>query len=85
MMKKIFKRMFDISISLVSLILLCPVFAVIAIVIKISDKGPAIFKHERAGKDGKPFIFYKFRTMKKNVDPYDRSPGSGEDPRLIKF
>ncbi len=84
MMKKIFKRMFDISISLVSLILLCPVFVVIAIVIKISDKGPAIFKHERAGKDGKPFIFYKFRTMKKNVDPYDRSPGSGEDPRLIK-
>lgn len=84
MMKKIFKRIFDISISLVSLILLCPVFVVIAIVIKISDKGPAIFKHERAGKDGKPFIFYKFRTMKKNVDPYDRSPGSGEDPRLIK-
>ena len=84
MMKKIFKRMFDVFISLVSLVLLCPVFVVIAIVIKISDKGPAIFKHERAGKDGKPFIFYKFRTMKKNVDPYDRSPGSGEDPRLIK-
>jgi lipopolysaccharide/colanic/teichoic acid biosynthesis glycosyltransferase len=57
---------------------------VIALIIKISDKGPVIFKHERAGKDTKPFIFYKFRTMKLNVDPYDQSPGSGDDPRVIK-
>ncbi len=84
MMKKLSKRMFDILISLVSIIILSPFFVIIAIVIKISDKGSVIFKQERAGKDGKPFIFYKFRTMKENVDPYDKSPGSGEDPRLIK-
>jgi len=83
-MKKVVKRIFDIIISLILLIIFWPVFVIIAIAIKISDKGPAIFKHERAGKDGKPFVFYKFRTMKKNVDPYDRSPESGEDPRLIK-
>jgi undecaprenyl phosphate N,N'-diacetylbacillosamine 1-phosphate transferase len=83
-MKKIVKRIFDIFVSLVSLIILSPVFAVIALIIKISDKGPVIFKHERAGKDTKPFIFYKFRTMKLNVDPYDQSPGSGDDPRVIK-
>ena len=83
-MKKKVKRIFDIFVSLVSLIILSPVFAVIGLIIKISDKGPVIFKHERAGKDAKPFIFYKFRTMKVNVDPYDQSPGSGDDPRLIK-
>jgi lipopolysaccharide/colanic/teichoic acid biosynthesis glycosyltransferase len=76
--------MFDILISLVSIVILSPFFVIIAIVIKISDKGSVIFKQERAGKDGKPFIFYKFRTMKENVDPYDKSPGSDEDPRLIK-
>ncbi|UCH95722.1 MAG: sugar transferase [Candidatus Aminicenantes bacterium] len=83
-MKKIVKRIFDIFVSLVSLIILSPVFAVIALIIKINDKGPVIFKHERAGKDAKPFAFYKFRTMKLNVDPYDQSPSSGDDPRLIK-
>ena len=43
-----------------------------------------IFKQERAGKDGKPFVFYKFRTMKLDVDPFGASPKSGEDPRLTK-
>lgn len=83
-MKKIVKRIFDIVVSLVSLIILSPVFAVIALIIKINDKGPVVFKHERSGKDAKPFVFYKFRTMKLNVDPYDESPSSGNDPRLIK-
>lgn len=83
-MKKLFKRIFDLLISLTALIFLLPVFAVIAIVIKTSDKGPAIFKQERAGKDGKPFTFYKFRTMKVHVDPFGQSPKSGDDPRLIK-
>ncbi len=83
-MKKIVKRIFDILVSLVSLIILSPVFAVIALIIKIGDKGPVLFKHERAGQNAAPFVFYKFRTMKANVDPYDQSPSSGDDPRLIK-
>jgi undecaprenyl phosphate N,N'-diacetylbacillosamine 1-phosphate transferase len=83
-MKKIAKRTFDILVSLVSLIILSPVFAVIALIIKIGDKGPVLFKHERAGQNAAPFVFYKFRTMKANVDPYDQSPSSGDDPRLIK-
>jgi undecaprenyl phosphate N,N'-diacetylbacillosamine 1-phosphate transferase len=83
-MKKIVKRIFDIVVSLVSLIILSPVFAVVALIIRINDKGPVIFKHERSGKNAKPFVFYKFRTMKLNVDPYDESPSSGDDPRLIK-
>ena len=63
---------------------LLPVFAAIAIGIKISSKGPAIFTQQRAGKNGRPFVFYKFRTMKTDVDPFGASPKSGQDPRLTK-
>ena len=85
MTKKLLKRIFDLSLSLLTIVLLLPVFAVIAIAIKISDKGPAVFKQERAGKDGKPFVFYKFRTMKLDVEPFGPSPKSKEDPRLTKI
>ncbi len=84
-MKKLLKRVFDILISLPSVILLLPVFVIVAIAIKISDKGPAIFKQERAGQDGRPFTFYKFRTMKLGVEPFGQSPKTGEDPRLTKI
>jgi len=83
-MRDFFKRIVDIVISLPVLIILLPVFAVIIIAIKISSKGPAIFKQERAGKDGEPFVFYKFRTMKVDADPFGPSPKSSEDPRLTK-
>ena len=64
--------------------MLLPVFAVITIAIRVSSKGPAVFKQERAGKNGKPFMFYKFRTMKLDADPFGPSPKSSEDPRLTK-
>ena len=83
-MRKLSKRILDISISLPAIILLSPVFVVIVIAVRLSGKGPAIFKQQRAGKSGKPFIFYKFRTMKTDVDPFGPSPKSGEDRRLTK-
>jgi len=61
-----------------------PVFAVIVIAIRVNSKGSAIFKQERAGKNGRPFVFYKFRTMKLDVDPFGPSPKSAQDPRLTK-
>ena len=84
-MRKLLKRIVDLSVSLLAIVVLLPVFAVIIIAVKISSKGPAIFKQQRAGKDGKPFVFYKFRTMKVNVDPFGASPKSKEDPRLTKI
>ena len=78
------KRLFDIILSLSAIVLLFPVFAVIVIAIKISSKGSAVFKQERAGKDGKPFMFYKFRTMKLDVQPFGPSPKSAKDPRLTR-
>jgi len=82
--KKLLKRIFDIVVSLPAIVILLPLFAIIAIAIRVSGKGPVIFKQERAGKDGKPFVFYKFRTMKLDADPFGQSPTSGDDPRLIK-
>ena len=74
----------DICISLLATIILLPAFAVIIIAIRVSSKGAAIFRQERAGKNGKPFTFYKFRTMKADADPFGASPKSGDDPRLTK-
>jgi lipopolysaccharide/colanic/teichoic acid biosynthesis glycosyltransferase len=57
------KSLFDIVFALVVLILLMPLFILIALFIKVNDNGPFFFKQERIGKNGKPFILYKFRSM----------------------
>jgi undecaprenyl phosphate N,N'-diacetylbacillosamine 1-phosphate transferase len=82
---RFFKRIVDIFIALPAAVVLLPVFVVIFAAIKITSKGPAIFKHERAGQNGTPFIFYKFRTMKLDAEPFGPSPKSGDDSRLTKI
>jgi lipopolysaccharide/colanic/teichoic acid biosynthesis glycosyltransferase len=81
---KISKRGLDVIISLSALIILCPALFFIVIAIKVSSKGPAIFKQKRAGKNGISFVFYKFRTMIADTDCFGPSPKSGRDPRLTK-
>jgi lipopolysaccharide/colanic/teichoic acid biosynthesis glycosyltransferase len=83
-MNKFPKRVFDIVFSLPVAVVLLPVFVVIAIAIKLNSRGPVVFKQERAGKNGRPFIFYKFRTMKTEVDPFGPSPKAADDLRLTK-
>lgn len=83
-MNKVFKRILDILISLPAIVLLSPVFVAIAIAIKLSSKGPVVFTQERTGKNGKPFTFYKFRTMRTDVAPFGPSPKAADDPRLTK-
>jgi lipopolysaccharide/colanic/teichoic acid biosynthesis glycosyltransferase len=65
------KRVFDIFVSFFGLIILSPLFIIIAILIKLTMPGPVLFRQKRAGKHGKPFIICKFRTM--TID-HDRSP-----------
>ncbi|MBN2613907.1 MAG: sugar transferase [Bacteroidales bacterium] len=57
------KRFFDIIASVFGLLMLSPLFIIIAVLIKIRMPGPVIFKQLRAGRYGKPFKIYKFRTM----------------------
>ena len=64
MYKKIIKRVTDVVISLIALIVLSPLFLIIAILVKIIDRGQVIYKQTRTGKNGKEFKIYKFRTMK---------------------
>lgn len=61
------KRFFDIVISLLMLILLSPLIAAVCLIILIDDGAPVLFRQERIGKDGKPFMIIKFRTMKKGT------------------
>lgn len=57
------KRVLDIILSLIGIALLIPVYLIIIAAIKFNSKGPAIFKQVRVGKNNKPFVIYKFRTM----------------------
>jgi len=58
------KRVLDILISLIGLILSLPIFLIIGILIKLNLKGSVIFKQERAGKSSKTLCLYKFKTMR---------------------
>jgi Undecaprenyl-phosphate glucose phosphotransferase len=60
----VLKRLFDIAVSLAVLILFSPVFLLIAILVKMTSRGPAFFTQERVGLNGKPFRILKFRTMR---------------------
>ena len=62
------KRLFDIVSSIIGLLILLPLFIVMAILVKIDSKGPVFFRQERIGKNFKPFRIYKFRTMKVNAE-----------------
>ncbi|EKY29473.1 sugar transferase [Clostridium celatum] len=62
------KRVTDIFLSAIGLILLSPILLIVAIAIRIDSKGPIIFKQDRVGKDGKIFSMYKFRSMIVNAE-----------------
>jgi len=68
-LRSIVKRTMDIIGSALILTLLSPVFLVIVLTIKASSRGPALFRQQRVGQHGKPFIFLKFRSMHVNNDP----------------
>lgn len=80
----ILKRIFDVLVSLILLIILSPVFLIIAIAIKIDSKGPIFYKQERVTQYGRIFKIFKFRTMVQNADKIGSLVTIGEDPRITK-
>ena len=62
------KRVFDVILSFLLLIILSLLFLVIAVLIKLDSKGPVFYKQERLGKNGREFTLYKFRTMINNIE-----------------
>ena len=57
------KRTLDMVVSLIGLVVSLPLFLIITLLIKLDSRGPVLFKQVRLGKDGRPFLFYKFRSM----------------------
>ena len=78
------KRLIDVGVSLVVMILLIPFYITIAILVKASSKGPVFFKQERIGKHGKKFQIIKFRTMVQNAEKDGPQLSSSNDPRITK-
>lgn len=84
-MYKYIKRFFEIILSAVALVILSPVLLVTAILVKATSKGPAIFKQERLGLDGKVFTIYKFRSMCEGAEHTGSGVYSGKgDMRVTK-
>lgn len=83
--QRILKRSIDIITSVLALIVLIPVFIVLAVLVKLSSPGPIFFTQERIGKNGIPFKIIKFRTM--YVDSEQNGPqlSSSNDPRITKI
>ncbi len=69
----ILKRMFDITVSAILLILLSPLFVIIAILIKLDSPGPVLYISKRCGKKGRIFNFYKFRSMVEGAEQMKES------------
>ena len=76
------KRLFDLLLSSVGLVLLSPVILVLAFLIKLHDRGPVFYRGERVGRKGKVFRIYKFRSMVVNAEKTGVSSTAKEDPRI---
>jgi len=80
------KRLLDIGVSFLTLLLLLPLFLVVSLLIKLTSKGPVFYHQERVGLDGKKFVMHKFRTM---VCDAEKSTGpvmsKRDDPRITKI
>jgi len=85
-MKKLIKRQIDFWGSLIGLVILAIPFIIISIIIKLDSKGPIFFRQERAGKDGKAFKIYKFRTMIERAEKMGLGYNVAKnDERITKF
>lgn len=79
------KRVIDVLVSLVVLLVLLIPMLLLAVLIRLDSPGPAIYRQERLGKDGVPFILYKFRSMR--LDAEDQGPrwASASDSRCTRL
>ena len=85
MYKNFFKRLIDVTLSVLALIVLSWLYLITAVLIKLTSNGPVLFKQDRIGKDGKVFKILKFRSMKVNAEKTGSGVYSGKgDPRVTK-
>ena len=83
-MHKFLKRLFDLVMSLIVLIVGIPLLPIVALIIKIQSPGPVFFRQERTGYNGRNFLCYKFRSMHVNKEA-DKLQATENDPRKFPF
>lgn len=79
------KRLFDVVISILVLVLLSPVYIITALIVKFGSKGPIFYSHHRIGLNGKPFLIYKFRSMYQDAESRGPQLSSKNDSRITPF
>jgi exopolysaccharide biosynthesis polyprenyl glycosylphosphotransferase len=79
------KRLADLIVSALLLLLFAPLLFLIAFLIRLDSPGPALFVQKRVGRNGELFNMYKFRSMHANVPGYDCSPTQSCDPRITRI
>ena len=79
------KRLFDLIVSGINLIVFSPLLLILAIMIKWDSKGTVFYRGLRVGLHGKPFRIYKFRTMVMDAEKIGPASTSGDDPRLTRI
>lgn len=83
--QQVLKRGMDIVFSLIAIILLIPVYFILAVLVKMSSKGPIFFRQERVGRQGKPFKIIKYRTMYVGAEKNGPQLSSSNDSRITKI
>ncbi|MBI1837270.1 MAG: sugar transferase [Flavobacteriia bacterium] len=83
--QQIVKRILDVFLSAIAIVLLIPFYTFLAIAVKLSSKGPVLFRQERIGIHGKPFRIIKFRTMYIDAEKTGPQLSSINDPRITKI
>ena len=83
--QQVAKRVFDIVVSILVIIILSPVYLFTAIMVKRSSPGPVFYKQERIGQHGVPFNMLKFRSMYVNAEDMGPQLSSDDDPRITKW
>ncbi len=79
------KRVLDVVVSVVAIVLLLPVYLVTGLIVMLTSKGPVFYSHERIGLNGKPFTMHKFRSMYQNAEAAGPQLSSENDPRITRF
>ncbi|MFZ0731077.1 MAG: sugar transferase [Candidatus Sulfotelmatobacter sp.] len=79
------KRIFDIAVSSVALVMLTPLFGILAVLVKITSRGPIFYRQARVGRDGRTFQLVKFRSMFVNSDRNGLLITSAGDRRITPF
>jgi len=79
------KRALDLGLAALGLLGVAPLLAWCALRIRLDSPGPVLFAQQRIGRGGRPFTFYKLRSMRADADPYAVAPRGAGDPRLTRY